>query len=156
LKDKHLRMRMKQCLELATLSPCIRRKFGAMILDPDSLCVISDGYNGTPRGGTTLCKNETQCERNQKNVISGTQLEIGCIHAEQNAILNACRTGAKTLGCIIIVNGAPCLQCAKMIYHAGLKKIYILEGQYPKEAGGLKFLEDYKIDISIIHPKDLK
>ena len=155
MKEKHLKIRMRQCLELAKLSPCKRRQFGAMILDPSTLTIISDGYNGTPRKGPAQCLNDKVCSRTLLNIESGTRLEIGCIHAEQNAILNAARTGAATLEKIMIVNGAPCLQCAKFIYHAGIKTLYILEGQYPKEAGGLDFLKKYKTEIILVNPSEL-
>lgn len=155
MKREVLKARMRQCLELAKLSPCKRRQFGAMILDPSSLSIISDGYNGTPRNGPEQCLDDRICARTSLSIESGTRLEIGCIHAEQNALMNALRTGARTMNCFIIVNGAPCLQCAKLIYHAGLTRIYILDGQYPKEAGGLSFLKQYGIDIEIINPNDL-
>ena len=51
MKDKHIRIRIEQCLALAKASNCPRRKFGALLLDPTRNVVLMDGYNGGPRGG---------------------------------------------------------------------------------------------------------
>ena len=55
MKDKHLGIRIEQCLALAKASNCPRRKFGALLVDPDRNVVLMDGYNGGPRGGGELC-----------------------------------------------------------------------------------------------------
>ena len=34
MKEKHIRVRIEQCLALAKASNCPRRKFGALLLDP--------------------------------------------------------------------------------------------------------------------------
>ena len=34
MKDKHLAIRIEQCLALAKASNCPRRKFGALLVDP--------------------------------------------------------------------------------------------------------------------------
>lgn len=55
MKEKHLRIRVKQCLALAQASNCPRRKFGAVLINPDRNTILMDGYNGGPRGGGDLC-----------------------------------------------------------------------------------------------------
>ena len=62
MKDKHIQIRIKQCLELAEASNCPRRKFGALLLDPHRNVVLIDAYNGGPRGGGDLC-NGIWCKR---------------------------------------------------------------------------------------------
>jgi deoxycytidylate deaminase len=62
MKEKHIGVRIKQCLALAELSNCSRRKFGAMLIDPSRNVILADGYNGGPRGGGKLCRG-TWCER---------------------------------------------------------------------------------------------
>ncbi len=60
---KHIAIRIKQCLALAEASNCPRRKFGALLLDPERNVILMDGYNGGPRGSQgSLCKG-TWCER---------------------------------------------------------------------------------------------
>jgi len=64
MKEKHLKIRIAQCLELAKASNCPRRKFGALLLDPERNVVLMDGYNGGPRGekgdlcGGSFCARE--------------------------------------------------------------------------------------------------
>ena len=63
MKDKHLDIRIRQCLLLAEASGCPRRKFGAVLVDPERNVVLADGYNGGPRGAAgSLCR-DTWCER---------------------------------------------------------------------------------------------
>jgi dCMP deaminase len=72
MKEKHIRVRIEQCLALAKASNCPRRKFGALLLDPERNVVLMDGYNGGPRGGGELCGGET-CLRDDLKVPSGTR-----------------------------------------------------------------------------------
>jgi len=65
MNQKHLKARVAQCDLIATLSPCPRRKVGALIIDPQSNSIVSEGYNGTPRdssrelcGGVIVCVNQ--------------------------------------------------------------------------------------------------
>ncbi len=63
MNKKHIDIRIKQCLALAEASGCPRRKFGALLLDPERNVVLMDGYNGGPRGAKgSLCKGSF-CER---------------------------------------------------------------------------------------------
>jgi deoxycytidylate deaminase len=63
MKDKHLDIRIRQCLILAEASGCPRRKFGAVLVDPERNVVLADGYNGGPRGQEgSLCRG-VWCER---------------------------------------------------------------------------------------------
>lgn len=55
MKDKHVKARLEQCLALAKRSPCPRRRYGALAIDPVHNVVISEGWNGGPRGGSALC-----------------------------------------------------------------------------------------------------
>lgn len=55
MKPKHVEARIKQCLAIAECSPCPRRKFGALLLDPARNVILMDGYNGGPRGGGDIC-----------------------------------------------------------------------------------------------------
>ena len=45
MKDKHFGIRIEQCLA-SSASNCPRRKFGALLVDPDRNVVLMDGYNG--------------------------------------------------------------------------------------------------------------
>lgn len=145
MKDKHLKIRIEQCLTLAKASNCPRRKFGALLLDPDRNVVLMDGYNGGPRGGGDLCGGHV-CLRDEQNVKSGTHAEIGCHHAEMNVICNAAAGGVGTKNAWLIVTGEPCLMCAKLIHHAGITCVVIIQGGFAGE-NGVAYLKEHEVQV---------
>jgi dCMP deaminase len=149
LKDKHVAIRIEQCLALAKASNCPRRTFGAMLIDPGTNVVLGDGYNGGPRGGGRLCGGEV-CDRDRLQVKSGTCMEIGCHHAESNLICNAARHGTRTEGAWLIVTGEPCMMCAKLIHHAGIAKVLVVDGGYAG-ANGVDYLRAHGVEVE---PRD--
>jgi len=153
VKDKHVRIRIKQCLALAEASNCPRRKFGALLVDPTRNVILMDGYNGGPRGGGALCDGDV-CMRDTLNVVSGTRMEIGCHHAEMNVICNAAANGVRTRGAWLIVTGEPCLLCAKLIHHAGIEQVLVVDGGYVGE-NGVGYLQNHGVTVSPVEgPKD--
>lgn len=153
MKEKHIRIRIEQCLALANASNCPRRKFGALLLDPERNVVLMDGYNGGPRGGGELCGGTT-CLRDTMHIQSGTRMEIGCHHAEMNVICNCAAAGVATKGAWLVVTGEPCMMCAKLIHHAGLKRVIVVGGGYAGE-NGLGYLETHGVAVQTVEgPKD--
>lgn len=149
MKDKLLEIRIKQCGLLSNASPCPRRAVGAIIIDPTDGVVLSDGYNGTPRGSEDVLCGGSVCLREDSSVKSGTQNDIGCHHAEMNAILNSSRRGQATLGKWMIVSCSPCLMCAKAIHHAGIVKI-IISSIPESHTQGVEYLKRNDVDVSIV------
>ncbi len=153
MKEKHIRIRIEQCLALAKASNCPRRKFGALLLDPERNVVLMDGYNGAPRGGGELCGGET-CLRDDLEIRSGTRMEVGCHHAEMNVICNSAASGVPTKGGWILVTGEPCVLCAKLIHHAGITKVIVVGGGYAGE-NGIAYLEEHGIAVQAVEgPQD--
>ncbi|MGC6508607.1 MAG: deoxycytidylate deaminase [Myxococcota bacterium] len=145
MKEKHIQIRIEQCLALAKASNCPRRKFGALLLDPSRNVILMDGYNGGPRGGGKLCGGLV-CLRNEQKVISGTRMEIGCHHAEMNVICNAAANGVSTRNAWLLVTGEPCMMCAKLIHHAGIEKVIVVSGGYAG-ANGCEYLQDHGVTV---------
>jgi dCMP deaminase len=145
VKAKHISIRIEQCLLLAQASNCPRRKFGAILLDPDRNVVLMDGYNGAPRGGGRLCGGET-CLRDTQQVKSGTQVEVGCHHAEMNVICNAAANGVSTRSAWLLVTGEPCLMCAKLIHHAGIERVIVVRDGYAG-ANGCSYLTEHGVEV---------
>lgn len=145
MKEKHIQIRIEQCLALAKASNCPRAKFGALLLDPERNVVLMDGYNGGPRGGGELCGGGV-CRRDARGCLSGTQVEIGCHHAEMNVICNAAASGVATAGAWLIVNGEPCLMCAKLLHHAGIVKVIVVDGGF-KGRNGVPYLLQHGIEV---------
>jgi dCMP deaminase len=135
MKVKHLDAHMKVCLVQASLSSCPRRKVGAVLVNPERNTIIATGYNGTPRGSTfPLCAGEV-CERTANHIPSGTSMELGCHHAESNAIANAAAEGIPTRGAWLVVSCSPCLMCAKLVHHAGIVHVVCVGGYQGGDAG---------------------
>jgi dCMP deaminase len=148
IKEKHIQVRIEQCLSLAKLSNCSRRKFGAMLIDPIRNVVLMDGYNGGPRGGGQLCGGSI-CTRESQNIKSGENIEIGCHHAEMNVICNCAAAGVSTDGAWLIVTGEPCVMCSKLIHHAGISKVIVVGKGYAG-ANGLDYLTANNVEVQIV------
>ena len=116
-------------IELAQLvskkGSCIKRQVGAVIIKDNM--IISTGYNGTPRGVRNC--NEGGCERcsNPANTSGMNYHECLCVHAEENAIVQAAYQGISTKGATLFTSLCPCLYCAKSIANAGIKKVFYNE-----------------------------
>lgn len=128
---------------VATRSNCMKRAVGAVIVN--DLRIVSTGYNGTPFG----CDNcsEGGCPRCNALVASGQRLdECLCIHAEENAVIEAGR--AKANGGTIYVTLSPCLTCSKSIIQAGIKRV-IYNREYNMPAA-TEFWKKYEGQVEFI------
>lgn len=94
-------------------SYCQRRKVGALVVKDQM--IISDGYNGTPSGFENVCEDEN-------NVTKPYVL-----HAEANAITKIARSGNSSDGATMYITASPCIECAKLIIQAGIKRVIYSE-----------------------------
>ncbi|MCD8293070.1 MAG: dCMP deaminase family protein [Prevotellaceae bacterium] len=101
-------------------SYCIRRQVGALIVKEKM--IISDGYNGTPSGFENVCEDE------------GNVTKPYVLHAEANAITKIARSNNSSDGATLYVTASPCLECAKLIIQAGIKRVVYSE-KYRLEDG---------------------
>lgn len=87
-------------------------KVGAVVVD--NLGVVrSAGWNGAPRGSDA--DEDDRAERPEKYHWFA--------HAEANAIAQAAASGQSLMGCTIVVNLPPCMECAKLIVQAGIWRV---------------------------------
>lgn len=123
---------------------CTRRQIGAVIVKDNML--VSTGYNGTPRGVKNC--NEGGCERcNNPDVQSGSNLhECLCVHAEENAIVQAAYQGISTKGAVLFTSLCPCLYCAKTIVNAGIRKVFYNEA-YAMDMATISLFKDAGVEI---------
>ncbi len=107
----------KRYLRMASIwaenSYCERRKVGAIIVK-DKM-IISDGYNGTPAGFENICETP---EGVTKPYV---------LHAEANAITKVARSNNSSDGATLYVTASPCLECAKLIIQAGIRRVVFNE-----------------------------
>ncbi|MGM9870908.1 MAG: deoxycytidylate deaminase [Muribaculaceae bacterium] len=94
-------------------SYCKRRKVGAIIVK-DKM-IISDGYNGTPSGFENICEDTDGVTKPY------------VLHAEANAITKVARSNNSSDGSTLYVTASPCLECAKLIIQAGIKRVVFNE-----------------------------
>lgn len=129
---------------VAQRSTCLRRRYGAVIVQNDE--VISTGYVGAPRGRKN-CTDMDFCIRSKMNVPRGERYELcRSVHAEANAIISSSRN--KMLGSTLylvgiecdtgeyVENANSCSMCKRMIINAGIAHVII---------------RDTKDDYRIIH-----
>ena len=90
-------------------SYCKRRQVGALIVK-DKM-IISDGYNGTPAGFENICEDD----------MGTTKPYV--LHAEANAITKVAKSANNCDGSTLYVTASPCIECAKLIIQAGIKRV---------------------------------
>ena len=105
---------------------CLRRRVGAVIVRTHQ--ILSTGYNGTPKGITNC--SEGGCPRCAGHAASGASLEeCLCVHAEENAIVQAAANGVAIRGGTLYCTLSPCSYCAKSIINAGIVEV-VYGGDY--------------------------
>ena len=111
-------------------SYCKRRQVGALIVK--DRMIISDGYNGTPSGFENVCEDE--------NGVTKPYV----LHAEANAITKIARSNNSSKDATLYVTAAPCIECAKLIIQAGIKRVVF--GELYRLDDGLKLLQKANIE----------
>ena len=110
LKQRELDQRyLRMAAIWAENSYCQRRQVGALIVKEKM--IISDGYNGTPSGFENVCEDE--------NGLTKPYV----LHAEANAITKIARSGNNSDGATLYVTDSPCIECAKLIIQAGIRRV---------------------------------
>ena len=112
-------------------SYCSRRQVGALIVN-DKM-IISDGFNGTPSGFENICEDE--------NGVTKPYV----LHAEANAITKIARSGNNSDGATLYVTDSPCIECAKLIIQAGIKRV--IYGREYRLTDGVDLLRRANIEV---------
>ena len=150
----------------AKRSTCIRMQTGAVLVKHNR--VISEGYNG-------VASEEQHCSEYWKEFVydkdqgydEGKFHEFlrsdefrkrhhqwskeNELHGEQNAIMYASKRGIKTNKADMYTVYSPCIQCAKVIASAGIKRVYY-KLRYKRDTEGiaLQFLRRNNIAVYIV------
>ena len=112
-------------------SYCQRRQVGALIVK-DKM-IIADGYNGTPAGFENVCEDEHGITKPY------------VLHAEANAITKIARSGNSSEGATMYVTASPCIECAKLIIQAGIRRV--VYGEKYRLEDGLELLRRAHIEV---------
>lgn len=135
MKEKLINAYMETAEVFSRLSTANRLKVGAILVKDQR--IISIGYNGTPEGWCNTCEDEH----------NKTLPEV--IHSEMNCINKLAKSNESGEGSVMFVTHSPCMECAKSIYGAGIKKVYY-KNSYRDDAG-IEFLK--KCGIGVVHLK---
>jgi dCMP deaminase len=125
-------------LEMAEIwaknSYCKRRQVGALLVK--DRMIISDGYNGTPSGFENICEDE--------NGVTKPYV----LHAEANAITKVAKSGNSSQSATLYVTASPCMECAKLIIQAGIKRV-VYKDEY-RISDGVDLLRKAGIEVEKI------
>jgi len=116
-------------------------KVCALFIAPESLQILSAGYNGFCRG---IHETEKKWERPEKYKY--------VVHAETNGIFNACRNGVSLKDSICIVTLFPCSNCTKGLIQVGVKEIITPKPDFEHERWG----EDFNYSLEMINEIGIK
>ena len=112
-------------------SYCQRRKVGALLVK--NKMIISDGYNGTPSGFENICEDENN------------KTKPYVLHAEANAITKVARSNNSSENATLYVTSSPCIECAKLIIQAGIKRVVYADSY--RLSDGVDLLKRAQIEL---------
>ncbi len=135
---------------VAKRATCDRGKSGAIIVRGKK--IISTGYVGSPKG-LPHCDEVGHLLRKVINEDgSETQHCVRTTHAEKNAIIQAALHGVSTKGATIYCKMEPCLDCAKSIINAGIKRV-VCENKYHKAELTRDFFKKAGVELVVLNDK---
>lgn len=140
-KQKLLDQRyLKMATTWAENSYCKRRQVGALLVKEKM--IISDGFNGTPSGFENICEDENN--RTKPYVL----------HAEANAITKVAKSNNSSEGATLYVTSSPCLECAKLIIQAGIKRVVFTESYRIED--GINLLRRADIEVKQVDKEKIE
>ncbi len=134
-KDKLDQTYMRMAEELANLSYAQRKKVGCLVVKDTQ--IISQGYNGTPKGFDNSCE--------YVNYVDEMYTKEEVLHAESNAITKLARSTNSSAGATLYCTLAPCFQCAKLIIQSGIERV-VYKDMYAKN--GLALLDKAGVNVT--------
>jgi dCMP deaminase len=167
MKQKMIDAYMKTAAVFAELSHAKRLHVGAIVVKDDR--IISIGYNGMPAGWDNNCEDKEFMDRGAGGWLDPQEIEerwpfvatsdednshIGryklktkpeVLHAETNAIAKLARSSESGIGADLFVTHSPCLDCAKLIYQSGIKRVWFSEAY--RNADGVEFLKKSGVEV---------
>ena len=159
MKPKFIDYFMKVAELTATLSYAKRLQVGAVIVKGNQ--TIGTGYNGMPTDWENTCEEIEWCsaggwlepeeikeqwpyeDEEGNRYRLKTKPEV--LHAESNALAKVARSTVSSEGATLFCTHAPCIDCAKLIYQAGIETVYYKETYRSED--GLNFLRKSGINV---------
>lgn len=142
MKEKYIKLYMDWAYRAAELSHARRLHVGAVIVKDDT--VISYGYNGMPAGWDNNCEEEFLHEDGSTTLKTLPEV----LHAESNAVAKLARSNNSGKDADIFITHAPCLDCAKLIYQSGVRRVFYSESY--RDESGINFLTASNVEVNKI------
>lgn len=159
MKPKMIGAYMATARIFAELSHAKRLHVGAIVVKEDR--IISIGYNGMPSGWDNNCEYKEyfyyghsfgdsaadyfdQTDEDGKRYRLKTRPEV--LHAEMNALMKLAKSSESGDGATMFVTHAPCMDCAKGVYQAGIRRLCY--GEDYRDDSGIRFLKQCGIDVT--------
>jgi len=135
---------------ISQMSYAKRLQVGCVIVKDDN--ILSMGFNGMPAGLDNQCEEFVNYDVN--GFLRGQKLvtKEECLHAEQNAICKAAKSGSPTKGSTMYCTHAPCIQCAKLIQQSGINRLVYLEDY--RDSSGIELLKRCNIEVIKLSNED--
>ena len=128
--EKHDKLYMDIAVRMSKESKCPRKQVGAVVVT--SAKALFPGFNGHASGGP-----------NEWEDSGEPNLEV--IHAENNCLNKMLEEGVSAKGSTIYTTLSCCLQCAKQLVGAKVKRVVYLENY--RDSSGLDYLRKYGVEV---------
>ena len=148
MKQKFIDAHMKAAEVYSQLSSAKRLQVGCVVVKDNT--IIGIGYNGMPAGWTNDCEEVVDVDPSDprydfNNFTKELKTKPEVMHAETNSLAKIARSTNSSEGAALFVTHAPCLECAKLIYQAGINSVYY-RNTY-RSTDGIEFLEKCNINV---------
>jgi dCMP deaminase len=161
MKPKFIDYYMKFAELTATLSYAKRLQVGAVLVRDHK--VLATGYNGMPTDWENNCEEreyplshpggwldpdeikELWPLTDEEDNVYRLKTKPEVLHAETNAIAKVAQSTETSQGSTLFCTHAPCIDCAKLIYQAGITTVYYKETYRSED--GLNFLRKSNINV---------
>lgn len=138
---------------IAEHSTCVKSQVGALLVQ--NRRIISTGYNGTAPGFHEHCgAHFSGANFNDPDVLEEHAMwsSLYELHAESNALLFAAKHGISPEDATVYITMSPCVQCAKLLISAQVKRVVYAE-EY-RDTAGIKLLKTHNIQTELFVDKN--
>lgn len=168
MKTKFKKLYRDIAERVAKLSYARRLQVGAIVVKDDR--IISMGYNGMPAGWDNDCEDKEWMDHDAGGWLSPEEIherwpyqeedinpDLGyarqyrlktkpeVLHAESNALAKLAKSNDSGDGADLFVTHAPCMECAKLIFQSGIRRVYF--NQNYRDDTGIKFLKQSGVEV---------
>ena len=146
---------------ISQMSYAKRLQVGSVLVKENT--ILSYGWNGMPTGWDNNCEHKQYMGSDAGGWLSPEEIEHQwpfededgkryglktrpeVLHSESNTLMKVARSTESSEGATLFCTHAPCIDCAKLIYQAGITTVYYKETY--RDDSGLRFLSQGGINV---------